>query len=130
VRYLKGAYAVSERRACKVMSIHRSSYRHQGTRLAVDRAHREVVKLSERYSYWGYRKIYELIDRVECPVGRERVRLIRRREGLQVAKKAKKKKVLGRSTQWVYRAEYPNHVWSYDFVHDQTIDGRRLKCLS
>lgn len=130
VRYLRGAYVVSERRACAVMSIHRSSCRYQGIRLAVDRAHREVVKLSERYPYWGYRKIHDLIDRDEYPVGRERVRLIRRREGLQVAKKVKKKKVLGSSTQWVHRAEYPNHVWSYDFIHDQTIDARKLKCLT
>jgi putative transposase len=25
---------------------------------------------------------------------------------------------------------YPNHVWSYDFVHDETTYGRRLKCLT
>ncbi len=37
---------------------------------------------------------------------------------------------MGRSTRWVHRAEYPNHVWSYDFVHDQTLDGRRLKFLT
>ncbi len=28
-----------------------------------------------------------------------------------------------------HRAERPNHVWSYDFVMDQTADGRRLKIL-
>jgi putative transposase len=25
---------------------------------------------------------------------------------------------------------YPNQVWSYDFVHDETTDGRRLTCLT
>ena len=30
----------------------------------------------------------------------------------------------------VYRAEYPNHVCSYDFVFDQTEDGWQLKCLT
>ena len=70
------------------------------------------------------------MDRDTYPVGRERIRLIRRREGLQVVGKPKKRRVLGRSTQWVHRAEHPNHVWSYDFVHDQTMDGRSLKCLT
>ena len=130
VTYLKNEYPASERRACVVMSVNRSSYRHPGTRSQVDDVHREVMRLSERYSYWGYRKIYDLIDRDRFPVGRERVRLIRRREGLQVVQKPKKKKVLGRSTQWVHRAEYPNHVWSYDFVSDRVIDGRTLKCLT
>ena len=58
------------------------------------------------------------------------MRLIRRREGLQVIGKPKKRRVLGRSTQWLHSAEHPHHVWSYDFVHDQTIDGRSLKCLT
>jgi putative transposase len=96
VTYLKNEYAVSERRACAVLSVSRSSYRHLGTRSQIDEVYREVMRLSERYSYWGYRKIYDLIDRDQFPVGRERVRLIRRREGLQVVQKPKKKKVLGR----------------------------------
>jgi transposase InsO family protein len=45
-------------------------------------------------------------------IGREAVRLIRRRERLQL------------------KAEYPNHVWSYDFVHDRTTDARALKYLT
>ncbi len=130
VTYLKSTYELSERRACQVISMHRSSYRHEGTRVAVDGTHAEVVRLSDRYPYWGYRKIYDLMDRAIYPVGRERVRLIRRREGLQVVGKPKKRRVLGRSTQWLHRAEHPHHVWSYDFVHDQTIDGRSLKCLT
>ncbi len=130
VTYLRNEHAVSERRACQVVSIYRSSYRHAGKRLAVDSTHAEIVRLSDRYPYWGYRKIYDLMDRDTYPVGRERVRLIRRGEGLQVVGKPKKRRVLGRSTQWVHRAGHPHHVWSYDFVHDKTIDGRSLKCLT
>jgi transposase InsO family protein len=68
--------------------------------------------------------------RTSWTISRERVRQIRRREGLQVVKKRRKRKCLGMTTQWVYRAEYPNDVWSYDFVYDQTEDGRQLKCLT
>jgi len=28
------------------------------------------------------------------------------------------------------RPEYPNHVWSYDFVHDRTHDGRPFRILN
>jgi hypothetical protein len=38
--------------------------------------------------------------------------------------------ISGTTTQWVNRAHYPNHVWSYDFVFDQSEDGRSLKCLT
>ena len=128
--YLKSQYTVSERRACQVLSLHRTSYRYRASRDPIDATHQEVVRLSDRYDYWGYRKIYDLMQQAEIAVGRERVRLIRRREGLQVRQKQQKRKVLGRSTRWVHRATHPNHVWSYDFVMDQTIDGRTLKCLT
>jgi putative transposase len=28
------------------------------------------------------------------------------------------------------RPEYPNHVWSYDFVEDRTHDGRKYRMLN
>jgi transposase InsO family protein len=129
VTYLRNEYTVSERRACQVMEIHRSSYRYAGQQELVDAAYREVVRLSQRYPYFGYRKIYALM-RDSWTISRERVRQIRRREGLQVVKKRRKRKLLGVATEWVNRAQYPNHVWSYDFVYDQTDDGRQLKCLT
>lgn len=111
------------------MQMHRSTYRYVGQRLQVDEAYRAVIKCSERYPYFGYRKVYHLM-REDWAISRERVRQIRRREGLQVVPKRRKRRVLGCSTQWVHQAKYPNHVWSYDFVFDQTEDGRLLKCLT
>jgi putative transposase len=112
------------------MQMNRSSYRYVGSQALVDARYRRVVSLSQRYAYWGYRKIYDLLRAEGLPISRERVRLIRRREGLQVVRKRRKRKVLGTTTRWVKRARYPNHVWSYDFVFDQTEDGRQLKCLT
>jgi len=43
---------------------------------------------------------------------------------------AEKRRLLGKSTVQLDKAEYPHHVWSYDLVADQTADGRRLKCLT
>lgn len=129
VTYLKNEYDVSERRACQAMQLNRSSYRYVGQTEAIDGAYREVIKRSNRYPYWGYRKIYGLMRGI-VQVSRERVRLIRRREGLQVVKKVSKRRVLGATTRWVNRARFPNHVWSYDFVFDCTDDKRQVKCLT
>lgn len=130
VTYLRKTYALSERRACQALSMHRSSYRY-GTREATqDVAYQRVVGLSGRYPYFGYRKIFDLVRHEPERVSRERVRTIRRREGLQVVTKRRKRRVLGMTTEWVHRAAYPGHVWAYDFVFDQTKDGRQLKCLT
>lgn len=128
--YLKGAYGVSERQACRVIALSRSSKRrppgHTEQAVLVARIH----ALSARYPRWGYRKIYALLKAEQRAVSRETVRRIRRREGLQVVKKTRKRRPIGMSTTAPIRAEHRNHVWSYDIVHDETTDGRRLKCLT
>ena len=65
-------------------------------------------------------------------VNDKRVERIWRREGLKVPEKQPK-----RGRLWLadgscirLRAEYPNHVWSYDFVEDRTHDGRKYRMLN
>jgi putative transposase len=130
VTLLVNQYEVSERHACQAMQLNRSSYRYEGKQEERDSRYQRVIKLSGLYPYWGYRKIYELMRSEKQPISRERVRLIRRKEGLQVLKKRRKRKALGQSTQWVNKAQFPGHVWSYDFVFDQTQDARQVKSLT
>lgn len=130
VTLLREAHGVSERRACQAMEVNRSSYRHVGSKPLIDDVYERVVSLSHEFPCWGYRKIYDLMRGGPLRVSRERVRLIRRREGLQIVRKRRKKRVLGLTTQWVHQALYPGHVWAYDFVFDQSEDGRQLKCLT
>jgi transposase InsO family protein len=112
------------------LALHRSTKRRQsGSRDQVELIQR-IHTLSERYPRFGYRKIYYLLKAEQWGVNRETVRRIRKYEGLQVIKKERKRRPLGTSTTTPTRAAHPNHVWSYDFVHDETTDGRRLKCLT
>jgi len=49
-----------------------------------------------------------------------------------VPKKRRKKRPRGNAANGIggcRAAERPDHVWCYDFLFDQTIDGRRLKLL-
>tara|TARA_R110002073_G_scaffold86869_2_gene206373 strand:- start:99 stop:947 length:849 start_codon:yes stop_codon:yes gene_type:complete len=127
--YLEGRYKVSERRACNVLSIHRSTKRAYARKSFANDLDQVVIDLSGNKTRWGYRKVYDRMKLDGHRIGRERVRLIRAREGLQVRKKQHKKRHPG-PTGELLKAEYPNHVWSYDFIMDRTIDGRRLKGLT
>ena len=62
----------------------------------------------------------------------KRVERIWRREGLKGPAKPPR-----RARLWLndgsgirLRPEYPNHVWSYDFVEDRTDDGRKFRMLN
>ena len=65
-------------------------------------------------------------------IGREKVRLIGRREGLQVPVKSPKRRRRGINSRGeeVSKARYPSHVWSYDFIFERTENGKTLKILT
>jgi putative transposase len=128
--HLERTLAVSERRACQVVEIARSTKRRPSGRVEENKLVMKIHELSERYPRFGYRKIFDRLKTLGWRVGREQVRLLRRREGLRVPQKAVKRRRPGTSTIDPHQAEYPNHVWSYDFVADQTSDGRTLRFLT
>ena len=92
----------------------------------------ETVDLAERFGRYGYRTITGLLRLAGWHVNHKRVERIWKQEGLKVPKKQPK-----RSRLWLgdgscirLRPQHKDHVWSYDFVHDRTYDGRSLKILT
>ncbi len=128
--HLEKVLGVSERRACQVVAISRTTKRRPSGRIEENELVRRVHELSERYPRFGYRKIFDVLRRSGVRVGRERVRLLRRREGLRVPPRAPKRRRRGTSTVDPHRAKYPNRVWSYACVADQTTDGKTLRFLT
>jgi transposase InsO family protein len=129
---VREALSVSERRACRVLGQARSSQLH----LAVPGEEegiltRTIILLAAKFGRYGYRRITALLRQAGWKVNHKRVERIWRREGLRVPQKQPK-----RGRLWLndgscvrLRACWRNHVWSYDFVADQTHDGRPLRLL-
>ncbi len=59
----------------------------------------------------------------------KRIYRLWRREGFKVPRKTRKKRRLGHSGNSCVRrrAEHPDHVWTWDFIHDRTTTGQPLK---
>lgn len=123
---------VSERRACSTLRQARSTQRYRGKRRDKDAALRaELRRISAEHPRAGYRMAAAMLRRAGMPVNDKRVQRLWRQEGLRVPSRQRKRARVGRSDNGTQRlkAERANHVWSYDFVFDQTEDGRRLKWL-
>ena len=127
--YLEQEYPASERRACEVLGLNRNTKRKLVEAKPQSAQEQRVIKLSERKERWGYRKVHDRMQLDGVKIGRERVRLIRKREGLQVRRKPVKKRYPG-TNEPLLKAQYPGHVWAYDFVMDATDCSRRLKILT
>ena len=65
-------------------------------------------------------------------INHKRVERIWREEGLQLPHKQPRKRrlFLNDGSCIRLRPEHRNHVWSYDFVEDRTMDGRKLRFLN
>jgi putative transposase len=132
VAKVMAAFEVSERRACRALGVPRSSQRYVGTeREREEELLLRVRTLARENPRYGYRRIRALLVREGWSVNLKRVHRLWRREGLKVPQVQRKRRRLGGSENGCtrHRAERPNHVWSYDFVMDQTAEGKRLKML-
>lgn len=130
---LRACFAVSERIACRLIGQSRSVQRYQPiVRADEDQLTQAIIELASQYGRYGYRRITALLNDDGWCVGKDRIQRIWRREGLKVPRKQSP-----RARLWLndgscirLRPEYPNHVWSYDFVSARTHDGRALRLLT
>jgi len=95
---------------------------------------RRMRELALRHPRFGYRRIAALLASEGWRCNRKRVHRLWRAEGLKVPQKQHKTRRLfdGSSDNACHRrrAERINEVWSFDFCHDRTSDGRPLKIFS
>ena len=91
-----------------------------------------MIRLSSKYGRYGYKRITALLNQDGWRVNHKRVARIWREEGLKVPSRQPKRSRLwfGGGSYVRRRPEYPNHVWSYDFVHDRTHDSRSFRVLT
>jgi putative transposase len=133
VDHVRAELGLSERRVCRALGQHRSTQRKIPTTPDDEAAlTADIIALALQYGRYGYRRITALLREAGWRVNRKRVERIWRQEGLKVPQKQPK-----RGRLWLndgscirLRPEYPNHVWSYDFVEDRTHDGRKFRMLN
>lgn len=132
VRELAGAGLCNVRRACRFLELSESSYYYREKEVAPYQVklRKRIIHLSWEFPRYGYRRIRALLNRESWRVSRKLVQRVRREEGLKVKMKPPKRRRQGKSTGLPTTAIHPNHVWSWDFVHDRTDNGGALRMMT
>jgi putative transposase len=121
---------LSQRRACQLLGVSRRWLSYHGKHPSGDDAVLPRLKdLAATHPRYGYRRLHALLRREGRGVNVKRVRRLCVLHGLKLSKRRRRKR-RGVGTGVPCKAEYPNHVWAYDFVHDACQDGRKLKVLT
>ena len=90
-----------------------------------------MIRLAKQYGRYGYRKITELLRVEGWSVNHNKIARLWGEEGLQLPRRHKKRKRLSHNDSSIIRLrpQYPNHIWSIDFVQDKLSNGRAYKLL-
>jgi putative transposase len=129
VAHLQSAFEVSERRACAVLGVDRTSHRYRSRRAddpAVRARLRELAGVRRRF---GYRRLLVLMRREGLTMNHKKFRRLYREERLQVRRRGGRKRALGTRAPLTI-PQGPNQRWSLDFLSDAFTDGRRFRILA
>lgn len=127
MRRLRAEFATSERHACELLSIPRSSCRYESRR-DDSVLRQQLIELAHEKPRFGYRRLHILLRRTGQRFNHKRVQRVYRAAGLCVRRIRRKR--LTRSYASPALLTEPNQEWAIDFASDVTASGRRLRVFS
>jgi putative transposase len=128
VALVKAEHSLSERRACKLLGVDRTSYRYEPRPDEAAALRQELLMLARQKPRYGYRRLGVLLARRGWTVNHKRLYRLYREEHLAV-RRLKRKRLL-RPAQPVSQLDYANQEWAMDFVMDSLASGRGFRALT
>jgi len=129
VDFLTTGLQVSERRACHLIRIARSTQRYQSQARDDTALRIRLRDLAASRVRYGYRRLHVLLLREGWKINHKKVYRLYREMGLSLRLKRSKKRP-SQVRGLVPAARRPNERWSMDFVSDSLHDGRRFRALT
>ena len=121
-------HGLSQRHACRLVDLDRSTLRYQGQRPDDAALRQRLRELAGERRRFGYRRLGWMLAREGHALNHKRLYRLYREERLMVRRCGRRKRALGtRAPIRLPRAI--NQRWSLDFVSDTLSDGRRFRIL-
>jgi putative transposase len=128
VAFLREQYEVSERRACKLLLLDRTTYRYEPRPDHNAQLREKMTELAKNKPRYGYRRLHVLLERQGEKVSPMRLFRLYQQAGLAVRRLKRKRLARPAAAQPLHvRA---NQEWALDFVTDTLGTGRRIRVLT
>lgn len=129
VAFLQEHHRLSERRACIIVGLCRSSCRYQAKPSNDAEIRSRLRQLAEQRRKFGAPRLHTLLRREGYLINHKRTERLYREEGLSLRRKRRRKR--GSHLRVVLAGPgRVNQHWSMDFVADSLFNGRRLRILT
>jgi len=116
-------------RCCALVQIERSSFYYRSHGREDEEVLTKLRGIAREHKRYGYRRAWALLWRQGERVNLKRVHRLWKKAGLGLPRRRPRKRVR-KGTGTPLEALYPNHVWTYDFMQDATMDERKLRILT
>ena len=127
---MRERYGLSERRACRLVEIGRSTLRYCPRKRGDEAPLRDRLReLAAERPRFGYRRLHVLLRREGVIVNHKRVERLYREEGLAVRRR-RRKRVARDGRGRAALPGRPNQQWGVDFVSDTLAWGRRIRLFT
>jgi putative transposase len=121
-------HGLSERRACKLLEMDRSSYRYEPQPEGDAELRQDLIELARQKPRFGYRRLGVLLERRGHRANHKRLYRLYREEHLAVRRL--KRKHVSRAAEPLANLSKANQEWSMDFVSDGLATGRALRIFT
>jgi putative transposase len=127
---IRQAHGLSERRACRLVGMARTSCRYERQRQGEEAKLKARLRtLAGERRRFGYRRLTVLLRREGWAVNHKRVYRLYREEGLGVRRR-KRKRIGSVERQPLAIPTWQNQRWSMDFISDALSEGRKFRSLN
>jgi putative transposase len=120
-------FQMSERQACKLVDLDRSSYRYEPRSDHNAKLREELVNLARQKPRYGYRRLHALLTKRGFEASAQRVYRLYRTAGLMVRRLKRKRLSRVPVASDLMRS---NQEWALDFVSDALATGRGIRALT
>lgn len=121
-------HGLSERRACELVGMDRSTMRYRCRRPEDTAIRKRLRELAAERRRFGYRRLGWMLAREGHTINHKKLYRIYREERLMVRRRRGRKRALGTRAPMMLPSRI-NQRWSLDFVSDTLSDGRRFRIL-
>jgi putative transposase len=129
VKYFREEFDLSERFACRLAGLPRSTWRYRTRRRDPVGLRERMLELAAEHPRFGYPRIHTVLRREGFAYNRKRIYRLYREESLQVRRK-RRKQVAAAPRRSIPVPDAPNRRWSMDFMSDTLLGGQRFRVLN
>lgn len=127
--YVEVEYQMSERHACRLMGLGRSTHRYRARKERDAVLRMRLKEMAARRMRFGYRRLTAMLLREGIPANHKRVYRLYREEGLAMRIR-QRRRIRWSGAVVKPAASQPNQRWSMDFVTDCVSSGKVIRMLT